>query len=189
MPGLLAATRLVIFLSEGVDGLARRASPSTPSLKRRCERRRREESRQERSPRVRTLVWNIRDDSYRDDMGHPECFEPRFDLCSIRFSSGVARGCKPFAGVGGVSPPFLLLSSRRLRRRRKGGKRVFRGHPEPRQGRYAPCTLVFRTEVRKIRDDPWRRGTVGAEAAARGAKKQNWKALDDLRSLTIILLI
>jgi hypothetical protein len=34
MPGLLAATRLVIFLSEGVDGLARRASPSTPSLTR-----------------------------------------------------------------------------------------------------------------------------------------------------------
>jgi hypothetical protein len=28
-------------------------------------------------------------------MGHPECFEPRFDLCSIRFSSGGARGCKP----------------------------------------------------------------------------------------------
>jgi hypothetical protein len=92
----------------------------------------------------------------RHFMGHPELCEQRFDLCSIRFSSGIARGCKPFAGVGGVSPPLLLLSSGRLRRRRKGGKRVFRGHPEARQGRSAPCTLVFRMVVSKIRDDPCR---------------------------------
>ena len=33
LPGLLAPAALAPLLSEGVDGLARRASPSTPSLK------------------------------------------------------------------------------------------------------------------------------------------------------------
>src|SRR5207245_1693950 len=40
-------------------------------------------------------------------------------------------------------PCFFFSFSRRRRRHAKKEKRVFRGHPEARQGRCAPCTLAL----------------------------------------------
>ncbi len=69
-------------------------------------------------------------------MSYPKFFERAFESRSIPFSSGVARGCKPFARGGGVSRPFFFSLLAACGGEEKGEKAVFGDTPNP--GRDAP---------------------------------------------------
>jgi hypothetical protein len=69
-------------------------------------------------------------------MGHPEFFEPRFDLGSIRFSSGVA---SPLPGLAGCPRHFFSLLAA-CGGEEKGEKEFFGVTPKP--GRDAPLPAL-----------------------------------------------
>jgi hypothetical protein len=48
-----------------------------------------------------------------------------------------------YSNMGCANRLRFLFSRACGARKKKKKKKIFRGHPEPRQGRCAPCTLAF----------------------------------------------